>query len=86
MPPATGAAGPRGRGWRGSPDSARGLLTSAFAAEHSRSYNAATLAQRLAEHPDQRVIADRLVPADYQADWARPRRAVTPKRSGVSTL
>ena len=56
-----------------------GLLASIFAAEHGRRYNAATLAQRLAEHPDQRAIAERRIPAAYQRDWARLLR--TPGRT-----
>ena len=52
-----------------------GLLVSSFAADHGRSYNSATIAQRLAEHPDQRAIAERLIPADYQRDWAHLLRA-----------
>ena len=62
-----------------------GLLTSIFAAEHGRQYNATTIAQRLAEHPDQRAIAQRLIPADYQRDWVRLLRAAEQGRAPVST-
>ena len=62
-----------------------GLLTSIFAAEHARSYNGAAIVQRLTEHPDQRAIVERLIPADYQRDWARLLRAAEQGRAPVST-
>ena len=62
-----------------------GLLAHAFAAEHGRSYNAATIAQRLAEHADQRAIAERLIPADYQRDWARLLRTTEQGRAAANT-
>ena len=52
-----------------------GLLASAFAADHGRHYAPATVAQGLAGHPEQRAIAERLIPADYQRDWTRLVRA-----------
>ncbi len=48
-----------------------GLLAHAFANEHGRGYHAATIARYLAEHPEQRAIAERLLPADYHRDFAR---------------
>ena len=58
-----------------------GLLASIFAADHGRSYNSATIAQRLAEHPDQRAIAERLIPEVYQRDFARLLRATGQARA-----
>jgi len=48
-----------------------GLLASGFAADQGSHYDASTVAQRLVEHPEQRAIAEHLIPADYQRDWAR---------------
>ena len=62
-----------------------GLLASIFAAEHGRHYNATTVAQRLARHPDQRRIAERLVPPDYRGDWDRLLRAVEQARPTADT-
>ena len=62
-----------------------GLLASVFAAEHGRHYNSATITQRLAEHPDQRAIAERLIPADYQRDWSRLLRAAEQAQAPAST-
>ena len=58
-----------------------GVLASRFAADHGRSYNPATIVQRFLEHPDQRAIAERLIPADYQHDWTRILR--TAERAGA---
>ena len=52
-----------------------GVLTALFAAEQGRSYSAPTIAARLAEQPDQLAIAERLIPADFQREWARLLRA-----------
>jgi len=52
-----------------------GLLASIFAAEHGGSYSGATVAQRLAELPEERAIAERLIPADYRRAWERLMRA-----------
>jgi flagellar biosynthesis/type III secretory pathway protein FliH len=57
-----------------------GLLASLFAADHDRAYDAATVAQRVVADPAQRAIVDRLLPAHYQADWARLVRQVTGRR------
>ena len=62
-----------------------GLLVSNFAAAHSRSYNPASIVQHFLEHPDQRAIAERLIPADYQRDWTRLMRAAEHRRAPVST-
>jgi hypothetical protein len=62
-----------------------GLLTSIFAAAHGRSYDPATIARRLAQHPDQRAVAERLIPADYQRDWTRLLRAAEQGRAPVTT-
>jgi flagellar biosynthesis/type III secretory pathway protein FliH len=62
-----------------------GILAANFAADHGRSYNSATIAQRLAEHRDQGAIAERLIPADYQRDWARLLRAAEQGRAPVTT-
>ncbi|HVA90430.1 MAG TPA: hypothetical protein VNL71_11380 [Chloroflexota bacterium] len=53
-----------------------GLLASAFAADQGRHYDASTVARRLLGPPDQRAVAERLIPTDYQPDWARLLRAV----------
>jgi hypothetical protein len=58
-----------------------GLLTAAFAADHDRHYPREGVAQRLVEHPDQRAIAERLIPADYVADWRRTVGAVTSRQA-----
>ena len=60
-----------------------GLLASVFAADQGRYYDASTVARRLLEHPDQRAIAERLIPADYQRDWARLLDALAPGRAPV---
>jgi flagellar biosynthesis/type III secretory pathway protein FliH len=61
-----------------------GLLASAFAAEHGRSYHALTVARRLLEHPDGRAIAEALIPTDYRKDWARPIRAAERAQAPVT--
>ncbi len=62
-----------------------GLLASIFAAEHRRRYDPATIARRLLERPDQRAIAERLVPATYQRDWARLMQAAEQGRAPAGT-
>ena len=63
-----------------------GLLASVFAADHGRHYDASTVAQRLLlEHPDQRVLAERLIPPDYQRDWTRLMRMADQGRAPAST-
>ena len=62
-----------------------GLLAHAFAAEHGRSYSAPTIARGLAEHPDQLAIAERLIPADFQREWARLLRGAAQGRAPAST-
>ncbi len=62
-----------------------GLLASIFADAHGRRYNAATLAQRLAEHPDQLAVAQRLMPDDYRPDLTRLMRAAEQGRAPAST-
>ena len=62
-----------------------GLLASNFAAEHGRHYDPTAIARRLLEHPDQRAIAERLIPAAYQRDWARLMRAAEQGRAPAST-
>lgn len=57
-----------------------GLLTSCFAADHDRAYDAATVAQRVIADPAERAIVDRLLPAHYQPDWARLVQHVTGRR------
>ena len=52
-----------------------GVLSALFAADQGRSYSAPTIAARLAEQPDQLAIAERLIPADFQREWARLLRA-----------
>lgn len=58
-----------------------GLLAHAFANEHGRRYHAATIARYLAEHPEQRAIAERLLPAEYLADWRRTVGAVASRQA-----
>jgi len=62
-----------------------GLLVSIFAAGHGSSYDPTTITGRLLEHPAQRAIAGRLIPADYQRDWARLVRTAEQGRAPAST-
>ena len=62
-----------------------GLLAHAFAAAHGRHYDPATIARRLSEHPEHRAIAERLIPTDYQRDWARLRRGAAQSQVPDST-
>ena len=59
-----------------------GVLASSFAAEDGRSYDPATLARRLLEDPDQRTIAERLIPA---APISAPGRACSARRAGAGS-
>ena len=62
-----------------------GLLTSAFAADHGRHYAPETVAQRLLGQPGHAAIAERLIPAAYQPDWARLLHAVGPGWAPVAS-
>lgn len=53
-----------------------GLLTAAFAADHDRHYPPEAVARRLVEHPEQRAIAERLIPDAYRRECARLLREV----------
>jgi flagellar biosynthesis/type III secretory pathway protein FliH len=61
-----------------------GLLASLFAAENGRSYNATTIAQRLLEHPEQRRIAEGLLPEAYRPALATLLRAAERARARAS--
>ncbi len=62
-----------------------GLLASTFAAEHGQHYASETVAQRLLGQPGQAAIAERLIPAAYQPDWARLMHAIAPGPAPVAS-
>jgi flagellar biosynthesis/type III secretory pathway protein FliH len=61
-----------------------GLLASIFAAAQGRSCNAATIAQRLLEQPEQRRIAEAVMPEAYRPALAALLRAAERARARAS--
>lgn len=57
-----------------------GLLASLFAAAHDRGYDATTIAQRVVENSEQRVIVERVLPEQYRPNWARLVKRVSGRR------